>query len=225
MEKVSKKKILQELENRILSPVPGKIEKAFPEPGKDMPSSEAVLKAFTRGIEKAREQFITGERSIPELLLSVDAFRSGVRFLKRLVPAKGTGQRGQGVVIGVVQGDVHDMGKNIVAGILEASGYPVHDAGRDVPREAFLELIEKTGAPVLALSSMMSTPLENMKDVITWVRKLHPSTAVLVGGAALDEDLARSLGADGYTENAAKVPEEIRRVLGKRKPRRRAQAG
>lgn len=222
---MSKKKILQELEHRILSPVPGKIEEAFPELEKGLLSSKEVLKALTRGIEKAREQYVAGQRSIPELLLSVDAFRNGVRLLQPFSPDNGTVHTGQGVVIGVVEGDVHDMGKNIVAGILEASGYPVYDTGRDVPREVFLEALEKTGASLLALSSMMSTPLENMQDVIQWVRKLYPNTTVLVGGAALDEELAGFLGADGYTESAAKVPEEIRKILGKKRPHRRAQTG
>jgi len=125
-------------------------------------------------------------------------------------------QKADGIVIGVVEGDVHDMGKNIVAAVLEASGYPVYDLGKDVPRDTFLESIEKTRASLVALSTMMSTPLENMRDIIRWVRKLHPTTGILVGGAPLDERLAKAMGADGYAEGAADVPEEAERVLGLR---------
>jgi methanogenic corrinoid protein MtbC1 len=124
--------------------------------------------------------------------------------------------RDDAVVIGVVEGDVHDMGKNIVAGVLEASGYRVVDLGKDVPRDRFLESLKKTKASLLALSTMMSTPLENMRDVIEWVRRLHPEVKILVGGAPLDERLARSIGADGYAEGAADVPGEAARVLASR---------
>ena len=105
------------------------------------------------------------------------------------------------------------MGKNIVAGVLEAAGYQVLDLGKDVPRDRFLEALEETKASLLALSTMMSTPIENMRDVIRWVRKLHPEVKILVGGAPLDERLARAVGADGYAEGAPDVPGEAERVL------------
>jgi methanogenic corrinoid protein MtbC1 len=123
-------------------------------------------------MEKARRELKQGRRSIPEFLLCIDSFRRGVDYLKTSVSK--TPQKPDTIVIGVVEGDVHDMGKNIVAAVLEASGYPVHDLGKDVSRDSFLEAIEKSGASLVALSTMMSTPLENMRDDIRWVRKLHP---------------------------------------------------
>lgn len=206
---------LQEIEKGILSPKPGGLEGLLQGVGDGRLSPAEARTALMRGIEKARTAYKRGGLSIPELLVSVDAFRQGIEILNRLAPVQEGVHGGPSIVIGVVEGDVHDMGKNIVAGVLEASGYTVHDAGRDVPKERFLRLLEETGAHLLALSSMMSTPLANMREMISWVRRLHPDTSVLVGGAALDEGLSRDLGAEGYAESAAEVPEVVLRVLRK----------
>jgi dimethylamine corrinoid protein len=208
---VAKAKILKEIEEVILSQSPARVEKVFSKIDPGSASPEAVLGAMTAGMEKARKKLKEGKCSIPEFLLCIDAFRKGVDYLKSIraeVPRKA-----DAVVIGVVEGDVHDLGKNIVAGVLEAAGYRVHDLGKDVPRDSFLEALEKTKASILALSTMMSTPLENMRDVIHWVRRLHPEVKILVGGAPLDERLARAIGADGYAEGAPDVPGEADRVL------------
>ncbi len=129
--------------------------------------------------------------------------------------AGGDEEENRTVVIGVVEGDTHDMGKNIVAAVLEASGYRVVDVGRDVPRDVFLSALEETRASILALSTMMSTPLENMREVIQWTRRLHPDVKILVGGAPLDERIAAALGADGYAESAVTAPEEASRLVAK----------
>jgi len=184
---------------------------------------EDVMGALGHGVEKARAEFKQGKRSIPEIIISVDLYREAVRRVSPKARKGRDSPKKVGVVIGVVEGDVHDMGKNLVAGVLEAAGYALFDLGRDVPRDVFLESLVKTGSPLLALSGMMSTTLENMRDVVRWTRKLSPVTGIMVGGAALDRELARSLGADGYAESAAGVPEEARRVLAamsRRSPRR-----
>lgn len=209
-----KPKILKEIEEVILSRSPARVEKVFSKVDSSAVAPEEILGAMTAGMEKARKKLKEGTCSIPEFLLCIDAFRQGIGHLKDAnadVPRKE-----EAVVIGVVEGDVHDMGKNIVAGVLEASGYRVVDLGKDVPRDEFLESLKETGASLLALSTMMSTPLENMRDVIEWVRRLHPEVKILVGGAPLDERLAKAIGADGYAEGAADVPGEAERVLTQR---------
>ena len=206
--------IVQAIEESILFRDPDRVQEVIEGMEKGTLSSDAILKALTGGMERARRELRQGQRSIPEFLLCIDSFRRGVHCLKTNVSQ--LPQKADGIVIGVVEGDVHDMGKNIVAAVLEASGYPVYDLGKDVPRDTFLESIEKTRASLVALSTMMSTPLENMRDVIRWVRKLHPTTGILVGGAPLDERIAKAMGADGYAEGAADVPEEAERVLGLR---------
>ena len=205
-------KILKEIEEVILSRNPARVEKVFSKIVAGDVSPGEILGAMTAGMEKARTKLKEGECSVPEFLLCIDAFRQGV---DRLKDAKANVPRKEdSVVIGVVQGDVHDMGKNIVAGVLEAAGYRVHDLGRDVPRDRFLEALEETQASLLALSTMMSTPIDNMRDVIHWVRKLHPEVKIMVGGAPFDAGLARMIGADGYAEGAPDVPGEAERILG-----------
>jgi len=208
---VTETKTVQAIEETILLRDPDRVQEVIEAMEKGAVSAEAILGALTRGMERARREFRTAQLSTAEFLLCIDSFRRGVKCLKTHVPQPP--KKAEGIVIGVVEGDVHDMGKNIVAAVLDASGYSVYDLGKDVPRDTFLESIEKTRASVVALSTMMSTPLENMRDVIRWVRKLHPTTGILVGGAPLDERLAKAMGADGYAEGAAEVPEEAERVL------------
>ena len=212
---MTKPKVLKEVEDVILSQNPARVEKVFTEIDLGSVSPDAILGAMTAGMEKARKKLKEGTCSIPEFLLCIDAFRQGVQYLKGL--NAGVGRKEDAVVIGVVEGDVHDMGKNIVAGVLEAAGYRIHDLGRDVPRDRFLKALEETKAPLLALSTMVSTPLDNMREVIRWVRELHPDVKILVGGAPLDERLAQAMGADGYAEGAPDVPNEAQRVLALRK--------
>ena len=211
---MAKPKILKEIEEVILSRSPARVEKVFSKIDSGEVAPEAILGAMTAGMEKARRKLKEGECSVPEFLLCIDAFRQGVGHLKDAnadVPRKE-----EAVVIGVVEGDVHDMGKNIVAGVLEAAGYQVHDLGKDVTKEKFLKALDETKASLLALSTMMSTPIENMRDVVRWVRQLHPEVKILVGGAPLDEMLAKAIGADGYAEGAPDVPGEAERVLAMR---------
>jgi methanogenic corrinoid protein MtbC1 len=212
---VQKPKILKELEEVILARNPARVEKVFSKIEPTSVSPDEILGAMMAGMEKARRKLKEGECSIPEFLLCIDAFRQGVGHLRG--SSADVPRKEDAVVIGVVEGDVHDMGKNIVAGVLEASGYPVFDLGKDVPRDRFLESLAETKASLLALSTMMSTPLENMRDVIDWVRRIHPEVKILVGGAPLDGRLAMAIGADGYAEGAADVPAEAQRVLALRK--------
>jgi methanogenic corrinoid protein MtbC1 len=176
---------------------------------------QEILQSLSRGIERAREHFKNGQFSIPDFLLAIDAYRQGIDFLK--VYASDDKRKNDvdvpKVVIGVVEGDVHDMGKNIVAAVLEASGFKVYDAGRNVPNDVFIDAIRQTGASILALSTMMSTTLDTMRELIGMARKLFPDIAVIVGGAPFDADLARRIGADGYAENAIAAPDETRRAL------------
>jgi 5-methyltetrahydrofolate--homocysteine methyltransferase len=171
-----------------------------------------ILQALCRGIERVRQNFASQNCAIPDLLLSIDCYHAGANWVKRLA-TESLQEEKPSVVIGVVEGDVHHMGKNIVAAVLSASGYHVHDAGRDVANRVFLDMITQTGAAILALSVMMSTPQDNMAELIRMVRLVSPQTLVIVGGASMDMQLAHIIGADGYAETAVTVPQEFSRVL------------
>ncbi len=203
---------LTRLEQGILSKNPDETENALKEAGKNNCAANDILAALNRGIEEARRMLKKDVFSIPDFLLAMDAYQTGMDFLAKNAPLSDSPRQPQ-VVIGVAWGDVHDMGKNIVAAVLRASGYRVHDLGKNIPNEVFLEKLQATGSEILALSTMMSTPIDNMAELIRMVKKIFPKTVVLVGGAPFDEVLARRIGADGYAENATLVPEEVLRIL------------
>ena len=210
---ISTERLLKRFEDAVLTRDLHILENAFREVETSGLSTDAILKALTKGLDVARLKLKDHSSSIPEFLLSVDVTKQGLNHLKKLQPANKRPDNTARIVIGVVEGDVHDLGKNIVAAVLESCGYGITDLGRDIPAGVFIEEVKKTRADVLALSTMMSTPLENMREVIAWCRRDFPSAAILVGGATLDERIAHSFGADGYAESAVNVPEEVQRIL------------
>ena len=165
-----------------------------------------ILAALSGGIESARNKLHEGVISIPEFLLSIDAFKEGMSRVKSGVAG------GVPVFIGVVEGDVHDLGKNIVAAVLSASGYAVTDMGKDVTRDHVRRYIDGRKKAVVALSSMMSTSFGAMKEIISWLGETAPGIKTMVGGASLDLKIAKSMGADGYAESAVTAPEEMKRL-------------
>jgi methanogenic corrinoid protein MtbC1 len=209
--------ILEQLEAAVKTHDQSLLEESFREAARCGIVREHALKAMTQGLDSVRAQLKDHLVSIPEFLLGVDVLRQGFVGLEMLKTEDPLPKVTEAIIIGVVEGDVHDLGKNIVAGVLEACGYMVVDMGRDVPGRRFIEEARRVGASVLALSSMMSTPLEYMREVIAWSKRDLPDVAVLVGGAALDEKIADTFGADGYAASAATVCEETRRILARRK--------
>ncbi len=208
--------IMTSLEESVFSHTPEKFDQTFEQIKADAYASEEILAALAKGIDKARKHFRTGTYSIPEFLLAIDAYRMGVQCMKDRIQskeAKDEAGKNLHIIIGVVEGDVHDMGKNIVSAVMEACDYRVLDVGKNVANDIFLDALASTNAGILALSSMMSTPLDNMQALIRMVRKLFPATAIIVGGAAFDADLAQKIGADGYAESAIAIPDETRRLI------------
>jgi len=209
--------IMTSMEDSVFLYAPEKLHEAFQQIKSDTCSPGDILTALARGIDKARKHFRTGTYSIPEFLLAIDAYREGVNLMKHHLfgkqPKEAGDEQKPHIVIGVVEGDVHDMGKNIVSAVMEACGYRVLDMGNNVPNDLFLDALTTTNAGVLALSCMMSTPMDNMKGLIGMVKKLFPKTAVIVGGAPFDANLALRIGADGYAESAIAIPEETRKLL------------
>lgn len=204
--KTSEKNALKNLEKAVLESDPDLLKQAF----KKVNDQDAALNALTKGLDAARKRLGDFSSSVAEFLLCVDVMRLGLAKLKKK-PGKQKNQ--DRVVIGVVKGDVHDMGKNIVAAIMEACGFAVLDLGRDVDPTKFIQEAEKFQASVLALSTMMSTPLEDMAKTIEMCRNQLPHVKILVGGAPLDEKVARLIGADGYAESAVWVPEKLKQVM------------
>lgn len=176
-----------------------------------------IRRALIQGLEQVRHQLMSNDTSIPDFLLCIDTMTAGLNRLSTREEGDKANEGEIPLVIGVVEGDPHDLGKNIIAAIYRNCGYRVFDLGRDVSKERFVKSAQENRARVLALSAMMSTTAMIMRDIIQEVKAESPDTVVIVGGAPLDETLARSYGADGYAETAVTILEEteaaIRRVI------------
>ena len=119
------------------------------------------------------------------------------------------------VVIGSIQGDVHDIGKNLVKMMFDVAGWEVHDLGSDVPLEKFVEEQMRTDSEVVAMSAMMTTTMLGMKKVIEMIKEKNPNVAIMLGGAPVTKDVANLFGADGYAESAGNAVSEGIKMIGR----------
>ena len=172
----------------------------------------AVNNGLTAAMEKVGELYTSHEYFVPELLLCADALYAGLDILKPHIKLKESVVRRQ-IVIGTIEGDIHDIGKNLVKIMFEAAGWTVHDLGKDVQLSKFVEEQRKTKAEVVALSTLMTTSMMAMPKVIQMIKSENPKTAVMVGGAPLSREIAEKYGADGYAENAGNAVQEAVRML------------
>jgi methanogenic corrinoid protein MtbC1 len=117
------------------------------------------------------------------------------------------------VVIGTVQGDVHDIGKNIIKLMFDVGGFEVHDLGRDVPLERFVEEQMRTDSEIVAMSAMMTTTMMGMKKVIEMIKEKNPNVKIMLGGAPVTQDVATLFGADGYAESAGNAVQEAIKMV------------
>ncbi|MCL5961681.1 MAG: cobalamin-dependent protein [Chloroflexi bacterium] len=179
---------------------------------------EAVMEGLAAGMEVVGKLFDQQEYFVPEVLMCADALYAGLEILKPHIRQEDRARIKGQVVIGVVQGDVHDIGKNLVKMMFEVAGFTVHDLGVDVPLEKFVEEQLRTDSDILCLSAMMTTTMMGMKGVIDGVKQKNPHVKVLVGGAPLTPEVAQKLGADGYSDNATNaVTEAINMVASLRR--------
>jgi corrinoid protein of di/trimethylamine methyltransferase len=178
-----------------------------------MDAFEAIMQGLAAGMETVGELYDQQEYFVPELLMSADALYAGLDILKPHIKEGEMKKMGQ-VVIGTVQGDVHDIGKNIIKLMFEVGGFDVHDLGRDVPLENFVEEQLKTDAEIVAMSAMMTTTMTGMKKVIEMIKEKNPDVAIMLGGAPVTKDVADLFGADGYAESAGNAVQEAIKMIG-----------
>lgn len=176
---------------------------------------EAIEKGLSHGMEKAGRLFEEEEYFVPELLICSDAMYAGLEVLKPHIKAAGTGKLHR-VVIGVIEGDTHDIGKNLVKIMLEASRFEVFDLGRDVPPARFVEKAHEVEADLIAISTLMTTTMEDMGAVMRLLEEqgTRGRFRVMVGGGPISKRFADRIGADGYAVNAgaaAKMAQELLR--------------
>lgn len=180
-------------------------------------AGEAVEKGFIPGIREVGELWENGEYFLPELIASAEAMKAALAVLRPAIAGNGPVMREGTIVIGTVEGDIHDIGKNLVAAMLSANGFEVIDLGADVKLPSFIEAAEKAGADIICLSALLTTTMLNQRKLIDLLaeRGLRERYRVLVGGAPTSAKWAADIAADGYAENAAAAVRAARALMGR----------
>lgn len=173
---------------------------------------DIIMEGLAKGMETVGELYEKKEYYVPELLLCSDALYAALDVLRPHVKKDSQKVSGK-ILMGVVEGDIHDIGKTLVKTMFEAAGWKIYDLGKDVGSDKFAEQLEKTDADVVALSALMTTSMLAMPKVIEMLKAQKPKVIVMVGGAPLNAEIARRYGADGYADNAVSAVHEAERLV------------
>jgi corrinoid protein of di/trimethylamine methyltransferase len=173
-----------------------------------------VTGALSRAMGRLGEQFHRLDIFVPDLLVAADAFEAATAVLEPALKASPRKPKGT-IVIGVVEGDIHTLGKNLVRVMLSADGFEVHDLGRDVKVAAFVDAALERRADIIAMSSLMTTTMDRMRDVVGLLvsRGVRDGVRVMVGGAPVTQAYADEIGAEGYGEDASDAVATANRLM------------
>jgi corrinoid protein of di/trimethylamine methyltransferase len=176
---------------------------------------EIIERGLADGMNRAGKLYEEEEYYIPELLMCSDAMYAGINIVKPHLEKK-RAEKKHKVVIGVVEGDTHDIGKNLVKIMMETEGFEVIDLGRDVPVKAFVDKAKEVEANIIVLSTLMTTTMDGMAEVIKLLEKenLRNSIKVMIGGGPISQTFADKIGADGYTTDASKAAKFAKILVG-----------
>tara|TARA_B100001964_G_scaffold101695_1_gene113683 strand:- start:980 stop:1639 length:660 start_codon:yes stop_codon:yes gene_type:complete len=176
---------------------------------------QAIQEGYTKGMHVVGDRFAVLECFLAEVMLSANAVSAAMEVLRpSLLERPGHGSQGT-IILGTIQGDVHEIGKNIVKIMLQADGFTVHDLGYDVPVRRFVEQAEELGADIIGASSLLTTTMTYQPDLINLLGELglRDKYRVMIGGAPVTAEWAAEIGADGYGENATKAVEVARSLM------------
>lgn len=175
---------------------------------------DAITNGLAKGMEQAGDLFDKEEYFVPELLLCADALYAGIEILREHIPVNSS-QKSHKILLGVIQGDTHDIGKNLVKLMLETAGFDVVDLGRDITPQAFVEKAKEFKAEVIGMSSLMTTTMDGMDLVIKILKEegIRDQYKVIVGGGPISQNFADQIGADGYSRNATEAVKLVRRLV------------
>jgi len=186
--------------------------------GSDIDPLETLEKGLGKGIRQIGDDFGTGKVFLPELIGAADVMKSGVAVLDERIKASGQDRQSQGkIVIGTVKGDIHDIGKSVVASMLQANGYDVVDLGIDVDAAAFLEAAQEHKADCVAMSSLLTLNIEYMGVVVEKLKEagIRGQVKVVVGGAPVTQEFADEIGADAFGWDASDAVKKVGALLAK----------
>lgn len=175
---------------------------------------EAINEGLVKGMKIVGDKYEQQEYFIPEVLLCSDAMMAGLKVVRPHLPVDDS-RVAEKVVIGVVQGDTHDIGKNLVKIMLEASGYEVYDLGRNVPLKDFVEKALEVGSRIIGMSTLMTTTMDGMQAVIEDLKKqgIRDEFLVVVGGGPISPAFAKNIGADLYAPDANSAVRKLNELL------------
>ena len=172
-----------------------------------------ILSKMIAAMDVVGEKFKNGEIFVPEMLIAAKAMKKGVETLKPYLASGAAGALGK-VVIGTVAGDLHDIGKNLVAMMIESAGFEVIDLGVDVPVEKFVEAANEDGVVIVACSALLTTTMPAMEATVAALKATGKNYKIMVGGAPINQEYADKLGADAYTPDAASAAKKAKELVG-----------
>ncbi len=174
----------------------------------------AAMDGLAEGMIQVGELYNKKEYFVPELLMCADALYAGLDILRPAIKASGRQSEAKGsIVLGVVEGDVHDIGKNLIKMMFDVAGWTVYDLGKDVPLEKFVEEQMRTDSDIVGLSALMTTSMVSMPDIVKKLKEKNPKVRIMLGGAPITPEIVDKYGADGYAESAGTAVEEAIRLL------------
>lgn len=180
------------------------------------PALDGIMEGLVDGMNKASDLYDEEEYFVTDLLLCSDAMYSGIDILKPHLPVEENKGEKLKIVIGVVEGDTHDIGKNLVKIMLDTTGFEMYDLGRDVPLDNFVDKAIEVGASLICMSTLMTTTMDGMRIVIEKLKEkgIRDNVKVMVGGSPISQKYANEIGADGYSANAVGAVKLAKRLAG-----------
>jgi corrinoid protein of di/trimethylamine methyltransferase len=179
-----------------------------------LPPLEAIDAGLVPGIRKAGALWDEGEYFLPELVASAQAMKAAMAVLDPALERGGGAKAAAKVVIGTVEGDIHDIGKTLVATLLSANGFEVYDEGADVPLARFIQRSKEVDADLLCASALLTTTMARQKDLVSAAREAGLKAKICVGGAPVTREWAEAIGADGFADNAVAAVALARSLVG-----------
>ncbi len=175
---------------------------------------EVISDGLSAGMTKVGDMFNSEEISLPFVIVAAEAMTKAIAILEPHIPEEGKGEKMGTVVLGTVEGDIHDIGKGIVATMLRVYGFEVHDLGRDVPVQAFIDKAKEVQADIIGSSTLMTTTLPGQKALQEALQAAGLNVKTMVGGAAVNQQWADKIGATAYGENASQAIALAKELVG-----------
>ena len=212
--------LLNEISKNLQEGSPERVKKGIEQALAEGISPNDILhKGLIAGMDAIAEKFKSGQMFLPEVLMVVGAMKAGLGIVRPLLTRAGIAPEGK-ILLGTVRGDIHDIGKNLVAIMLQGAGFEVVDLGTNIQAEQFADAVEKERPDVLGLSALLTTTMVHMQKVIEVLekRELRGKVKVIIGGAPISHSYAEEIRADGYGRDAATAVDLVRSLLNKHAP-------